>query len=420
MSLPSAGEAIGTSRDIPYLMEVTQAFYSFWLSLLNGSAGYTESEIEFTCTTCTEIHRYDRANAMQRLVMIVGEFYSYAAHQITHVAPRAIMEIPGCMPDQYRELVEAEGNSEVEWTRPLLKHYIGVLQAAGVLYVIRKGDSQFEAQADSFEVILMTSVLGVYHVLVKHVDAQGNCKLGMEVEFLIRKILGHSLHIQELVFSWPMRPWSEEHTRGAFSSLKLPELHLLATRDESMKSRYGARRVEKMFEQQLALVVQSLGFYVVSTRTGEATVDLVCISSDPASPYTFLLEAKSSTHPYTLPTDDRRALSDYIDDVRANLTTAPPLAFVLIVGGSATEGISAKLNELELDSGVPIRFTSAQNLASFREDLLGPTPAALLKKCILRAKGVVTTQEFQEIHKEVEARTAAQELLVRSFLSGTK
>ncbi|MET7284677.1 hypothetical protein [Streptomyces sp. NPDC005573] len=357
---------------------------------------------------------------MQRLVMIVGGFYSYAAHQITHAAPSHIMSIPGCTPDQYQELAEAEGDGEVEWSRSLLKHYVGVLQAAGALYAIRKGDSQFEAYADNFEAILITSVLGVYHVLVNHVDPQGNCRMGMEVEFLIRKILGHSLHIQELVFSWPMRPWSEEHTRGAFSSLKLPELHLLATRDESMKSRYGARRVEKIFEQQLALVVQSLGFYVVSTRTGEATVDLVCISSDPASPYTFLLEAKSSTHPYELPTDDRRALSEYIDDVRANLTTAPPLAFVLIVGGSAKEGIPAKLNRLELDSGVPIRFTSAQNLASLREALIGPTPATLLKKCILRAKGVVTTQEFQDIHKEVEARTAAQERLVRSFLSGAR
>jgi hypothetical protein len=241
----------------------------------------------------------------------------------------------------------------------------------------------------------------------------------MEAAFLIRRVLAYTLHLQETIYSWPMRPWSEAHKSGAFSSLRLPELQLLATRASVIKARYGDRKVEKVFEQQLALLVQSFGFYVVSTRTGESTVDLVCISADPAAPFTFLLEAKSSARPYTLPSDDRRALLHYIEDVQANLTTSPPLAFVLIVGGAPQRNLGEKLHNLEVSAKVPVRFCTAQDLASLRENLIGPTPAGVLKKIMLRSGSLVKSEDLQKMTHEVLGRIEAQERLVRSFLNGS-
>ncbi|MFI2202074.1 hypothetical protein ACH47Z_15135 [Streptomyces sp. NPDC020192] len=241
----------------------------------------------------------------------------------------------------------------------------------------------------------------------------------MEAAFLIRKMLSYTLHLQEAIYRWPMRPWSEAHESGAFSSLRLPELQLLATRADAVKARYGDRKVEKVFEQQLALLIQSLGFYVVSTRTGESTVDLVCISADPASPFTFLLEAKSSGRPYTLPSDDRRALLQYVEDVKSNLTTSPPLAFVLIVGGAPQKTLAEKIGDLELAAKVPVRFCTAQSLANLRENLIGPNPAGIIKKAILRSGAVIKNEDLQKVTEEVLSRVRAQEELVRSFLAGS-
>src|SRR6202041_1722740 len=114
--------------------------------------------------------------------------------------------------------------------------------------------------------------------------------------------MGYSLHLQCSVFRWPTRPWSETHSRGPFSLLRLPELQLLASQDPRMQQRYGPKQVEKNFELQLALLMQSFGFYVIRTRVGERTVDLICISGDPTASYTLMVEAKTSKAPYAMPT----------------------------------------------------------------------------------------------------------------------
>ncbi|MFH9803747.1 hypothetical protein ACH4M0_16075 [Streptomyces albidoflavus] len=401
------------------LLSVTEIFYALLVRMLDGDYGFNSDPVEYKCATCTKLHSYDQRAALNRLLMIVGDFYSYTAHRIIQTDPQKALEIAGCSPDEYTSLKNGTGSTDVEWSRELLTNFIGVLQASGGLYLLRRGDVAGEAHIDAYEGILATSSLGVYHVFQGVVDSQGECSLGMEAAFLIRKMLSYTLHLQETIYRWPMRPWSETHESGAFSSLRLPELQLLATRAHTVKARYGERRVEKVFEQQLALLIQSLGFYVISTRTGESTVDLVCISADPASPFTFLLEAKSSGRPYTLPSDDRRALLQYIEDVKSNLTTSPPLAFVLIVGGAPQKTLAEKMGELELSANVPVRFCTAQSLANLRENLIGPNPAGIIKKAILRSGKVIKDEDLQKVAEEVLSRVKAQEELVRSFLSGS-
>ncbi|MGW6021441.1 hypothetical protein [Streptomyces sp. NPDC055099] len=401
------------------LLAVTRTFYDLLRRMLDGDYGFDSDPVEYRCASCTELHTYEQRAAQNRLLMIVGDFYSYTAHRIIQTDPNRALEIAGCSPEEYASLKNGEGETDVEWSRELLTSFIGVLQASGGLYPLRRGDVAGEDHIDAYERILATSSLGVFHVFQGVVDPQGDCSLGMEAAFLTRRMLSYTLHLQEAIYRWPMRPWSEAHKSGAFSSLRLPELQLLATRADAVKARYGDRKVEKVFEQQLALLIQSLGFYVVSTRTGESTVDLVCISADPASPFTFLLEAKSSVRPYTLPSDDRRALLQYIEDVRSNLTTSPPLAFVLIVSGAPQSTLKEKIAALELAAKVPVRFCTAQSLANLRENLIGPNPAGILKKAILRADKVTADEDLQKVADEVLIRIKAQEELVRSFLAGS-
>jgi hypothetical protein len=183
--------------------------------------------------------------------------------------------------------------------------------------------------------------------------------------------------------------FNRDHPPGPFSSMRIGELSLLAKRDQRLLDRYGEKHVEQVFEQQLALIFQSLGFYVVSTRRGERRVDLVCISADPTEPLTALIEAKTTKAAYALPTKDERALREYVDEVRRSLRTLPPLRYVLIVAPRPASTLQGKLARLEADCGIPIRFCSAQALASLRERLPGMAPMRVLTESILTGSHVL-------------------------------
>lgn len=94
---------------------------------------------------------------------------------------------------------------------------------------------------------------------------------------------------EQWVRTYDKRNLYQSHKIGPFSSIRLAELAPLANRDARMSKKYGTKQIEKVFEQQLALIVQSFSLYV---RTGQRTVDLICISADPTARFTFLLEAK--------------------------------------------------------------------------------------------------------------------------------
>jgi hypothetical protein len=210
--------------------------------------------------------------------------------------------------------------------------------------------------------------------------------------------------------------WDKSHRIGPFSSIRLTELAPLANRDARMSKKYGSKRVEKVFEQQLALIVQSFGFYVVSTRTGQRTVDLICISADPTARFTFLLEAKTSGRPYALPRDDARALLEYIREVRTGLTTLPPLHFVLMIGPPPSATLEKKLQGLEAEAGSPIRYCSAHELAQLREVVAGPLPLNDFADHLLLAPRVVPAGFAQTMRSRVDELRSSHEALVRTML----
>jgi hypothetical protein len=214
--------------------------------------------------------------------------------------------------------------------------------------------------------------------------------------------------------------WDDAHKVGPFSAIRLSELAPLANRDARMVGKYGRKRIEKMFEQQLALIVQSFGFYVISTRTGERTVDLICISADPAAQFTFLLEAKTSARPYSLPRDDARALLEYIKEVQTGLTTLPQLNFVLITGPAPSSTLEKKLQALETEASVAIRFCHAHELAQLREVIPGPIPLKDFRERLLLSPRVVPTGFAQAMRSRVDELRSSHEALVRAMLTPTQ
>ncbi|MFC3992634.1 hypothetical protein [Actinoplanes siamensis] len=156
------------------------------------------------------------------------------------------------------------------------------------------------------------------------------------------------------------------------SVVRTRELRQLANRSDSMVQRYGEKQVESRFEQQLSLLFQSFGFYVVSTAKGERRVDLICLAPAHGGPsYSIFVEAKSTKGSYSLPTKDSRALEEYIQRT-STLTTIPPLRMVLIVGPAPASTIDAKLKSLEVATSVPIRYCEAAFLGSLRDSISGP------------------------------------------------
>jgi hypothetical protein len=214
--------------------------------------------------------------------------------------------------------------------------------------------------------------------------------------------------------------WDHTHKLGPFSAIRLSELAPLANRDARMVAKYGRKRIEKIFEQQLALIVQSFGFYVISTRTGERTVDLICISADPAAQFTFLLEAKTSARPYSLPRDDARALLEYIKEVQTGLTTLPQLNFVLITGPAPSSTLEKKLQALETEASVPIRFCLAHELAQLREVVPGPIPLKDFRERLLQSSRVVPTGFAQAMRSRADELRRSHEALVRAMLTPTQ
>lgn len=170
------------------------------------------------------------------------------------------------------------------------------------------------------------------------------------------------------------RLWRERlhEPQGPYSAMQPAELPRLARRDSSMISKYGQKQVEEVFEEQLSLAMQSFGFVVARTSRGKRRVDLVCISRGHSEASTFLIEAKTSKDPYTLPVADQRALSEYAEQTRSRLPTLPPLRLVLVIGQSPAPSLESRLKALESTTGIPMRFCSTDLLSHLRISLVGP------------------------------------------------
>lgn len=204
---------------------------------------------------------------------------------------------------------------------------------------------------------------------------------------------------------------------GPFSSILLDELVPLARRDESAKSTFGPNHVSRAFEQQVALIMQTFGFYVATNQTGVKVVDLICISSHPNDRTTFLVEAKTSKHNYSLPSSDRRAIEEYVADAREILATIPPISLLLIVGPQPSQTLDTKLEQLENSINLPVRYVPAQTLALLRQRVPGPLPAQFLRNKLLEGPRVVDSGFVDRIAESYQMKAKAHTQLVESLLA---
>jgi hypothetical protein len=307
----------------------------------------------------------------------------------------------------------------IEYRRHTLHMKAGLVASAYLTAMHSAASVQSLSLGDTpIQVVRVTELLGHRNMnyLYRHA-ANIEGFPNQHITDLANYLLGTTLLYWAEIYDEIQSSWPDGHRLGAFSSIRLPELDLLARRDKRMMKKYGNKQVEKIFEQQLALIVQSLGLYVISTRAGERTVDLICISADPTVRLTFLLEAKTTQRPYNLPRDDARALIEYVQEIRRALTTLPPLEFVLIVGPVASSTLAAKLQRLEVELGLPVRFCSAEDIAQLRELIAGPLPLNDMAERVRMGPWVLPSTFVEDIHKRHQQLRDSHEAFVKAMLA---
>jgi hypothetical protein len=206
------------------------------------------------------------------------------------------------------------------------------------------------------------------------------------------------------------------HPQGAFMTLRPAELTPLARREPKMVHRYGEKRIETLFEEQLSLVVQSFGLVVARTSRGRRGVDLICICKSGAAAFCMLIEAKTSQRAYGLPVADQRALRDYVQQAAEGLQTLPPLRILLLVGHAAQPSLPTRLRALEAEAGMPMRFCTTHFLAELRAKLLGPLDGPRFLRLLLESPPIVTSDVADRLAAVEAAVLKAHGELVSTLL----
>lgn len=183
------------------------------------------------------------------------------------------------------------------------------------------------------------------------------------------------------------------------------ELRLLARRGDAVVQKYGAKRVERIFEQRLALLFQSLGFTVVPAKPGEEAADLLCVAR--MERFSFLVDAKSTRGKYALPKKDSRALIDYVRYFSESVPDIPPLSMVLLVGPEAAQTVPAKLSALQDEVNLPVRFIPVGVLSALRQSLAGPVPARVFQDAVREADPVVTPKIVDHVSNRLDGLSSA-------------
>ena len=401
---PPEESALSTARPSE-LQRTAKSFLHYWLDL-----------------ACNKITLQDDLPLPERALFVLVAYYDFShraltklkSHKSLHEIPHPSIKHAGHLIKSLNEVEESgkfdsskdrSEHFDSYMMRELLIMYIYCLDCCSVAWLLKHTPELGVLR--SFESIAHDALSSMYGLSL---SATGPLKL------LSNRLIAGSLERLSEIYRTADESWNREHRIGPFSQIKLSEFPLMASRNEAMIELYGQKHLEKAFEQQLALIVQSLGFYVVSTRTGERMVDLVCMSPNPYSQATILIEAKTSKRPYALPSKDERAILEYVDEIRRSLTTFPSLQLVLIVGPRAGKTLGNKLKRLELRLGIPTRFCTAQDFAEIRESIPGPIPLNLLIEQILSSSHVLEKRLGVSIAKKYTAIQTAHSDLVRTML----
>ncbi|MCB2203859.1 hypothetical protein KQI65_03855 [bacterium] len=274
---------------------------------------------------------------------------------------------------------DAEPSKLLYKFKVLLFYYFEAVMSSWLLRVYNF-HSVHEGGGEKFEDFLHNGLLNVFRAYNKL--SEGPLKVAGG------GLVHSALELANRLYEVDGDSWADRLV-GPFSAIRLSELPALAQREARISEKYGLKQVERIFEQQLALIMQSFGLYVVSTRIAQSTVDLVCISGKPTEQLTFLVEAKSTKSNYSLPTKDSRAIRDYVRDVRRGLSSLPPLSFVLIIIPSSSRTLRDKVLQLQRDVDCPIRVLNVRQLVTLREQIVGPLPVHQFMSHILDGDVIV-------------------------------
>jgi hypothetical protein len=457
LPLPEKSPLIGATPKV--LRRAADNFYRSWIYLVSAKDLYLQGEATVPSTGET----LSGKDLWWRLFLIVGDYYDFSIRLLLRAGvtgKQTVHPVPGlsfASAEHWLGKVRIEDPEAVERepallaggdlladeaerlrTSPLSPFGVSSLEEAGEEILWDRHRSLAALFAGSYLMAQTAAMFGellrwanVPSELVEKVDGIAHRTAAVlfggsyssdegwppQIQELVQRAVATIFEQWVRIYGKPDADESYSHRIGPFSSIRLSELAPLAVRDSRMTKKYGSKRIEKVFEQQLALIVQSFGLYVVSTRMGQRTVDLVCISADPTAHLTFLIEAKTSRRPYALPRDDARALLEYIRDVRNGLTTLPPLHFVLMLGPSPSATLEKKLQGLEAEAGLPIRYCSAQEFAQLREVVTGPLPLNDFADHLLLASRVVPAGFAQTMRSRVDELRNSHEALVRTMLA---
>jgi hypothetical protein len=395
------------------LHATAQLLHDAWLSILTGEHKLPVEKASWVCVNCKREYSLSGTALLNRVLLSIGAYYDFAVNRLMRSEARMAELPPGLQVYHASRLIKAgkigiDSNHDqlLIRTRIAAVDYQAFLTAAYFVGQF-KGIHAFSGPLAHLEAIMHNSLAEI-HMAEELPDKY--------LRMLFRRLLHSALEHVSMLYQRQSSYWNKEHRPGVFSSIRLEELSLLAKRHKPILQLYGEKHVEKVFEHQLALIAQSFGFYVVSTRTGERTVDLVCIGTNP-TPLTALVEGKTTSQPYSLPTKDQRALLEYVGEVKRTLQTLPPLRFVLIIGSEVTKTVPAKLRRLETTAGVPMRFCSAQSIADLREAVPGPVDLDILTESLLAGPHVLGPEFVREVADKQRAGQEAYSQFVRALFN---
>ena len=210
------------------------------------------------------------------------------------------------------------------------------------------------------------------------------------------------------------------HQPGYLSQLRLGEVGALAAREPSVVRRYGARRLELVYQHRLALIMGTLGFHVVEANVGERAIDLVCVSALPGCPGTIIVDAKSSRKPYSLSVSDAGALAEYAHEIRRRVGGIPPVVCLVIVGHSASRQLQRRLETLQNEVRVPVRFMEARALAQLREHAPGTIHSGDFMDFLKTGSVLLGSPDVLSLVKRAADARDAMTKLVRTQMLGLR
>jgi len=390
---PSRVEFIGQGKPFKKALQV---FLDLWHEIVIKAKPIPIAQYQYTCS-CGSNNKLEGEALRARILMIIGSYYDCLVRDYLSSVERVkkFGLPPGMNLDTISSFIprdHCETNQDLHSLGCLSFDYLlGVLAAFVSFQMKAMGDPSRIHEA--MDRIFYQCALG----LVNHTEKSRILSENIFAKTFLKGIL----EFQVLLAEDDDREESG-FVQGPFSSIRLAELSSLAGRSDSAQKKYGAKAVERVFEIQLQLIWQSLGLMVVPARPGEKSIDLLCVTDNLNQNFSFLAEAKSTKSAYSLPAKDARAIREYVEGHQKVLSLLPPLAFVVIIGPSASKTLDGKVNELQSRTGVPIRFISAQLMAKLRSELRGTLPVEVFKNVLIQGPRIVDEEIINQVIQSYE------------------